>query len=314
MNRFPFTPHPNSWFVIAFSDELPRGAVLVRHYFGRDIVLFRTEGGVAHAIDPYCPHLGAHLGHGGRVVGETLRCPFHGWCFDGTGNCVSVPEAPRPLRVSISAWHLREANGLLYVYHHADGAAPDWEVPEIDEEEWTPNQTVLWNLHTHPQEILENAVDITHLGQLHGMRNPRIVREPSEHGPALHVRLGYESPGNQPGMETEVELEVTMHGLGFVVVVAHVVSTGFRARQRLYPTPIDGERIDLRAVVNVERMADPEMTKQMADGFFQSFVAALMEDFPIWENKRYVERPPMTRPEHRSFSVFRKWVQRFYSS
>ncbi len=49
------------------------------HNFGVDLVLFRTESGKAVGTDPYCPHLGAHLGYGGQIEGETIRCPFHHW-------------------------------------------------------------------------------------------------------------------------------------------------------------------------------------------------------------------------------------------
>ena len=41
------------------------------------------EVGVVHA---FCPHMGAHLGMGGVVVGNSLRCPFHGWSFNASGS------------------------------------------------------------------------------------------------------------------------------------------------------------------------------------------------------------------------------------
>src|SRR4051794_6334760 len=90
-DRFPF-PIPNGWFVVATSDELSAGEVRSLHYFGRDLVLFRTEGGEPRLTDAYCAHLGAHLGVGGKVEGECLRCPFHGWAYDGaSGHCVDIP-------------------------------------------------------------------------------------------------------------------------------------------------------------------------------------------------------------------------------
>mgnify|MGYP000650348235 FL=1 len=94
--RFPFHPYPNSWFVVAFSHELAPGGVMPLHYFGQELVLFRTEDGAARVLDAYCPHLGAHLGCGGVVQGNKLRCPFHGWQFAGeSGQCVEVPFAAK---------------------------------------------------------------------------------------------------------------------------------------------------------------------------------------------------------------------------
>ena len=141
-DRFPFDPFPRSWYLVAWSDELPPGAVLPLTYFGRELVLFRTaeaEGqgqgrGRAVVLDAYCPHLGAHLGHGGVVCGETLQCPFHGWRFDAAGQCVKVPHAGRvPPLAETRAWPVHETNGMILVYYDPEGAAPGWTVPEIPE-------------------------------------------------------------------------------------------------------------------------------------------------------------------------------------
>ena len=64
-------------------------------YFGRDLVLWRDEAGEFHLQDAFCPHLGAHLGVGGAVEDGCIRCPFHGWTFDGTGACTNIPYSDR---------------------------------------------------------------------------------------------------------------------------------------------------------------------------------------------------------------------------
>ena len=81
-------PIPFGWYALEYSSELQAGDVIPLEYFGRDLVLFRTESGEPRVLDAFCPHLGAHLGHGGRVEGEGLRCPFHAWLWDGEGRCV----------------------------------------------------------------------------------------------------------------------------------------------------------------------------------------------------------------------------------
>ena len=95
MSRFPFPTTPDGWYGVAFAPRLASGAVKAIHYFGRDLALFRDEGGRARVFDAHCPHMGAHLGHGGLVSGEGIRCPFHGWRFDGEGRCVEVPHLGR---------------------------------------------------------------------------------------------------------------------------------------------------------------------------------------------------------------------------
>ena len=92
-------PLPFGWFCVAYSDELQVGEAKPLRYFGKDLVLFRTESGKAVVLDAYCPHLGAHLGHGiheetgigGRIEGETIVCPFHAWRFNGNGRMRRSP-------------------------------------------------------------------------------------------------------------------------------------------------------------------------------------------------------------------------------
>ena len=82
---------PNGWFAVAWSKDLLPGEVKRARYFDRELAIFRTRSGEAKVLDAYCAHLGAHLAEGGRVVGESLRCPFHAWRYDGDGTCVEIP-------------------------------------------------------------------------------------------------------------------------------------------------------------------------------------------------------------------------------
>ena len=88
-------PVPNGWFAVAVASEIPPGRVEIVRYFDTELVVFRTESGEVAVFDAYCPHLGAHLGHGGKVDGERLRCPFHGWGFGTSGACEDIPYAKR---------------------------------------------------------------------------------------------------------------------------------------------------------------------------------------------------------------------------
>src|SRR5262245_8973925 len=107
--RFPFSPYPHGWFQVAYSDQLAPGAVLPLSVLCQYRVLFRTERGQAHVLDAHCPHLGAHLGHGGKVAGEQIECPFHHWRMDGSGRCAAIPYGDKiPPSAAIRAWTLHE--------------------------------------------------------------------------------------------------------------------------------------------------------------------------------------------------------------
>lgn len=67
-------PIPFGWYALEYSEDLQSGEVKPIQYFGRELVLFRTASGKASVLNAYCPHLGAHLGHGGVVKGESISC------------------------------------------------------------------------------------------------------------------------------------------------------------------------------------------------------------------------------------------------
>lgn len=63
-------------------------------FSGLELAVFRDAYGEVHALDAYCPHLGANLAVGGKVKGKCLECPFHAWRFNGEdGRCTHIPNA-----------------------------------------------------------------------------------------------------------------------------------------------------------------------------------------------------------------------------
>jgi phenylpropionate dioxygenase-like ring-hydroxylating dioxygenase large terminal subunit len=170
--RSPYLTFPNSWFRVASSDELLPGGVIPLRYFGKDFVLFRTKDGTPHILDAHCPHLGAHLGYGGRVEGETIQCPFHGWMFCGNGQCTDVPYATKVLpEAQIRSWPVREVDGLIMMYYHAEGSPPQWNIPGLSEYtsgEWTPLRSLhQWKIRTNIEEYGENSYDTAHFSYIH---------------------------------------------------------------------------------------------------------------------------------------------------
>jgi len=313
--RFPFPSLPRGWYVVAFSSQLAPGAVETVHYFGQDLVLFRTQSGVLSAVDEVCPHLGAHVG-GGRVEGECLRCPFHGWGFDAGGRCVDVPGAAKvPPRAALRSWPLREQNGLVFVFYSPTGQAPSWEIPVLDERGWTPNRSIRWELRSHPQEVAENTVDCAHLSPVHSVAETRVASlEQREH--VMRVVLNLVASGaaiQMPDEINEVELDVTLHGLGQLISNTHVLTAGLRTRQRIHPTPIDHERIAIFAVGNTREMPDPDYTREIDEIFWSAFVVDFVKDFPIWENKTYLPRPLLSSSDG-PIIKYRRWAEQFYEA
>lgn len=83
-----------NWVEIATSAELDvQRPVLPIEINGKRLVLFRDDEGELGLIGRNCPHRGADLCFG-RREDNGLRCPFHGWHFDRTGQCVEQPAEP----------------------------------------------------------------------------------------------------------------------------------------------------------------------------------------------------------------------------
>ena len=91
--RYSMLQIPFGWYVVDYSNELKPGDVKAVRYFAQDQVLFRTESGEVSMLDAYCPHLGAHLGHGGIINGECIECPFHAWRWKTDGKIGEIPYA-----------------------------------------------------------------------------------------------------------------------------------------------------------------------------------------------------------------------------
>jgi 3-ketosteroid 9alpha-monooxygenase subunit A len=307
---FPFPPYANGWFGVAYGDELAPGQVMPLSYFGRELVMFRGSDGKANVLDAFCPHLGAHLGYGGKVEGDSIVCPFHAWRFDGCGGCTAVPYAKKiPPKAKMRAWPARELNGLILIWHHADGAPPSWEPPALSEyghEEWTPYEQRRWQVKTRNQEMAENAVDSAHFHFLHGTMNMPESHAEAQ-GPVLHVRstTGMSTPrGGVDGM-----VESISYGFGYSTVrFTGIVETLLVSTM----TPIDDETIDVRFSFTLKKLPDKDVTKSVGKAFIREVTRQLEQDIPIWEHKVYWDHPVLCDGDG-PIGLFRKWSRQFYS-
>ncbi len=307
--RFPFPTFPKGWFQVAYSDELLPGKSLPLHYFGKELVLFRGQDGVARMLDAYCAHLGAHLGHGGVVEDNSIRCPFHGWRFDGCGTCVEVPYAKKiPPRARQAAHPLCEKNGMIMMWNDAEGGPPTFDIPSLSEygsEEWTPYERRRWKVRTCNQEMAENSVDSAHFHYLHGTQNMP-ESEAVIDGPILRVKstTGMSTP--RGGVDGTVES--TSYGFGFSTIrFRGIVETLLIGTN----TAIDEEYVDLRFSFSVRRLGEVSLTRGVGKAFMAEVTRQLEQDIPIWEHKVYFERPLLCDGDG-PIGIFRRWCRQFY--
>jgi nitrite reductase/ring-hydroxylating ferredoxin subunit len=309
-SRYYTAPIPNGWFQVAYPEEVAPGQAIPLKFFGKDLVLFRTESGEVRMLDAFCPHLGAHLGYGGKVEGANIRCPFHAWKFDGTGACTEIPYAKKiPANAKMRPWEVREWAGLIVAWHHAGGEPAAWEpgaVAEFGDAEWTAYERRRWTIHTRNQEMAENAVDSAHFHYLHGTSNmPASQAEVKGHILRVFSDTGMETPRGH--VDGSVESLSYGFGLGVVrfkgLVETLLVSS---------VTPIDSENVDVRFNFSVKMVGGADITRGIGKAFVKEVARQLEQDIPIWENKTQWERPVLCDGDG-PIGMFRKWCRQFYT-
>lgn len=306
-------PYPNGWFQVGYSDELKPAEVVPLKYFGQDLVMFRGEDGAVAVLDAHCPHLGAHLGHGGRVCGGAVECPFHAWKFDTDGKCVEIPYAKKiPAKSTVRKWHVTELNTAIWVWYHAEGIDPPWQlepIPETDHEDWAYFRRGRWQIKSRNQEMAENSVDAAHFRYVHRTQNvPALSGGPDDNEPHI-MRLFGENKMTSKRGGVDGTLTITEWGFG----ASTTRFTGFVETLLLAGvTAIDEETVDVRFTFMLRKAAEKDVTKGIGDLFVAEVCRQLEEDIPIWENKKFLPRPALCDGDG-PIGLIRRWGKQFYT-
>jgi len=302
---FPF-PLPFGWFSVGRSDELPVEPVSTHHLFGRELVLWQ-DGGERHLVDAVCPHLGAHLGVGGRVEDGCLVCPFHEWSYGPDGANVAIPYAERPnRRARLRGYPLAERNGHLLAWYHPDPTVePRWDVPQKLAADTQPVHRVDRVVDTVWQEIAENSVDMAHFVSVHGTAQMASVGEMTMDGPFRQVR------SEQTFTSSKGDLPATLisNSLGPGIGVIEFQLFGHSVILVSTTTPLDDESCHHRFTFYTD---GSDVAAKIAPGFAAEVERQFDQDIPIWESKTFLPVPSLA-PSEKPVTEFRKWAAQFYA-
>lgn len=325
MPKPPLPMKPTGWFQVAWSAEVPVGHVHRVTAFGEDLVTWRSRSGRATVMDAYCKHLGAHLGHGGTVVDETIQCPFHGWQWNPDGRNTAIPYADRPnLGRKIRTYPVVERNESIYIWHDLEGREPYFDVPDVftswddgtraeDYHPCHPRTTLVEErLHLHPQYVLENGVDFAHFGFVHKVPIIPVFTRQDFDQPVSYVDFTIAFEGS-PGSIEEVDsgVEAINGGLGVAVTRSHGMVDN---RTATCVTPVDDETCDVRFSVWIRRRPDldddesAERAARHGRGVIEQFEA----DLAIWRHQKYSDPAALAPGEYEGFTALRTWATQFY--
>lgn len=154
------------WQPVYQSAKLPSGKAVPLRLLGEDFTLFRGKSGSAHVIAPYCAHRGLKLSVG-RVEGDSIGCFYHGWAYDGTGQCIAQPAEKKSFaeKVRIASYPTQEYLGLIFCYF-GEGEPP--ELPRLSiYEENTFHEIRESRREWSAFSQMENSVDEVHFAFTH---------------------------------------------------------------------------------------------------------------------------------------------------
>jgi 5,5'-dehydrodivanillate O-demethylase len=184
------------WQPIAGAGEMDDRWTMRVRLLGEDLVLFKDRSGAFGLVAEACPHRRASLAYGIPTEGG-IRCPYHGWQFDGTGRCTEQPNEPADSafkdKVRTAGYPVEELGGLLWAYL---GPLPAPLVPRIDGfvVGGTIRQCGKAVVNCNWLQIMENSLDPVHAEWLHGkmyeflMEQDGVTIPMSKH----HLRIAFD--------------------------------------------------------------------------------------------------------------------------
>src|ERR1700756_3532755 len=159
----------NAWYIAAWADELGEQP-LARRICGEPIVLFRSGTGRVGALADRCCHRAAPLSMG-AVVEEGIQCGYHGLVMDGSGRCVRIPgQKLIPAEARVRSYPVVEKDQMVWVWM-GDPAKADpsmiVDFPYHDDSGKWPNKHDVYPIKANYMLMVDNLMDLTHLGYLH---------------------------------------------------------------------------------------------------------------------------------------------------
>ena len=324
--KVPFTWKPTGWFMVGWSADIAPGTTKPMYYFGQHLVAYRTHEGVLHILDAHCRHLGAHLGHGGKVNGDCIECPYHGWGWGSDGENKYIPYEDRPnVSQQLKSWTVDERHECIFMWHDPFNGPPRWELPDI----WTviphlpssaddyypayPQLSVKYEKEpVHPQITLENAPDSVHFKYVHDATVDPVLIDWKADGPFYTSIAGWPLPNAKSPDGMAMKINGISCGVGgsFAIFEGSV-----HYRLVFFTTPIDDETSDMFYSIWWPRDAgdtSDEVPAAYRERAKTQFLTTLRDDLEIWRYQIYIETPAFAQQDARPYGALRKWAKQFY--
>jgi 3-ketosteroid 9alpha-monooxygenase subunit A len=309
-DQAPLPPYTEGWFQMGWSDELRVGELRGLRHFGHRYVMFRGRDKTVGILDDVCPHLGAQFSEGGRVVNDSVRCPYHHWAFDAGGRCTSIPYAKKiPARACTRAHTVVERHGMIFMYRNSSGTGAPYPLPEIEgfnPSEYGPPAKYDLEIRIHSQDIMENSVDSAHFAAVHGHAMPE--NDFRRDGSTLRVTQRTAVARFGTTLRARLEFHLVEPGFHYVHFPempgpqAHVFSS---------IVPVDEHRVRHRLSVRIKKTRVPFVSGIARRFLLWQMMKTYREDMQIWETKQYLARPVLCDGDA-GIMKLRRWYAQFF--
>jgi phenylpropionate dioxygenase-like ring-hydroxylating dioxygenase large terminal subunit len=306
-------PFPYGWYPALLSRELQVGEVKPLRYFSQDLVIWRGEDGRARMLDAYCRHLGANMGHGGKVAGNRLECPFHAWRYDETGVVHEIPYSktipPQVRRPCERQWPVVEANRIIWFWYHPLGEAPKWDVevlPETTDPDWTDYDVFEWNVYGNLQNMAENGVDAAHFKYVHGTAT---FPEYNFEWNGTHRSAYVDAKMGTPKGEVDGRIAYGVAGPGqswtrFTGICETLLIACL--------TPVEKDKVYARHLYTQPRTQAEGESAGLARAIIRDICKQFDQDKVIWDRQRFLETPVICGGDG-PIAKFRDHYRQFYA-
>ncbi len=161
------------WHPVARSVDVAPGSVVLATLLGRELAVWRDDQRAVHVVDNRCSHRGTSLAQGKVTPNGCVRCPYHGWHFDGQGRCVLIPQLapglPVPRQADLASFRVSEHAGLIWTCLVGPDAErrprPTFAATDAGTHWAHVGETYDWEAQAFRQ--IENFCDIGHFSVLH---------------------------------------------------------------------------------------------------------------------------------------------------
>ena len=326
------SPFPEGWYFVTSRPAMLKARIIRKTWMGEDIIVWSDTNGNVCVSGAYCPHLGADLGAatGGRICDGRLVCPFHGFEYDTTGQCVATPYAAPPKTAGLRVFETRVILDLVFAWWGIRGRAPQWNLPTDppDQTDWSRLLIRTSRFPGHPQETTENSVDLGHLRYVHGYDRVKRIGRVSMDGPCLESDFDFRRARTIAKVATltfDVSANTRIFGLGYSFVEIREHSIGMDMRLWVLATPVDGTLIDLSLVSQVREVRNPKrriaglgfLPLKLRAPIMNKFMSAqqyrdVQQDVIIWSHKQYRSRPRLCRSDG-EIIPYRRYCAQFYT-